>query len=371
MASSTDNHVILMTKDSKINGNLAENLRRSNEFQMINKDDDLLLNDDEIEECIPSSSSLLIKQSLILFDHNNKIEYNVINEDKQQIIEQKEIQIKLLQKSDKTSNNKDSDEEIEAVSSEITKKDQVITEYFKKLDRNDENEKQKSPINKPEEVQEDPIETETIPVKINNKKVLTDYFTKSKPDESEISETTDVIINKPVSEEDEDEEDNDFIEVPIESNSKIIPEIDLEREEPSVTKKSEPKTTTPILPLFENQQDFDLYGDKLEKETNELQKSKEYQNRLAAISIQDYIIEDSMHLLKLFGLPFISSPGEAEAQCAYLDETNQTDGTITEDSDIWLFGAKKVYRNFFTGSQIDYYDNSTIKSILGKETKSK
>lgn len=38
---------------------------------------------------------------------------------------------------------------------------------------------------------------------------------------------------------------------------------------------------------------------------------------------------------------------EAEAQCAYLNEINLTDGTITDDSDIWLFGGRTVYKNFF------------------------
>lgn len=42
---------------------------------------------------------------------------------------------------------------------------------------------------------------------------------------------------------------------------------------------------------------------------------------------------------------------EAEAQCAYLNEINLTDGTITDDSDIWLFGGKTVYKNFFNHSK--------------------
>ena len=43
---------------------------------------------------------------------------------------------------------------------------------------------------------------------------------------------------------------------------------------------------------------------------------------------------------------------EAEAQCAYLNEIHLTDGTITDDSDIWLFGGGTVYKNFFNQSKL-------------------
>lgn len=42
---------------------------------------------------------------------------------------------------------------------------------------------------------------------------------------------------------------------------------------------------------------------------------------------------------------------EAEAQCAFLNAIDLTDGTITDDSDIWLFGGKTVYKDFFNSSK--------------------
>ena len=57
-------------------------------------------------------------------------------------------------------------------------------------------------------------------------------------------------------------------------------------------------------------------------------------------------------LLELFGVPYLVAPMEAEAQCAFLDLIELTDGTITDDSDIWLFGGRTVYKNFFDQNKV-------------------
>jgi len=45
-----------------------------------------------------------------------------------------------------------------------------------------------------------------------------------------------------------------------------------------------------------------------------------------------------------------------------------TDGSITEDSDVWLFGAKRVYKNFFSSDQyIEFYSDNVIKTQLGMD----
>ena len=74
----------------------------------------------------------------------------------------------------------------------------------------------------------------------------------------------------------------------------------------------------------------------------------------------------NQELLALFGIPYIVSPMEAEAQCAFLDTANMTDGTITDDSDVWLFGGRTVYKNFFNHNRhVEVYDSSKIKTQLG------
>jgi len=70
-------------------------------------------------------------------------------------------------------------------------------------------------------------------------------------------------------------------------------------------------------------------------------------------------------LLRLFGVPYVVSPMEAEAQCAYLDMTDQTQGTVTDDSDIWLFGGRRVYKNLFNQDRdVEFYTLDTIETDL-------
>ena len=56
---------------------------------------------------------------------------------------------------------------------------------------------------------------------------------------------------------------------------------------------------------------------------------------------------ECQELLQLFGIPWIVAPSEAEAQCAFLDMNGLTNGTITDDSDVWVFGGQRIYKNFF------------------------
>ena len=69
-------------------------------------------------------------------------------------------------------------------------------------------------------------------------------------------------------------------------------------------------------------------------------------DRLAA-SITDQMYNECQELLQLFGIPWIVAPSEAEAQCAFLDMNGLTHGTITDDSDVWVFGGQRIYKNFF------------------------
>ncbi|TIC16881.1 PIN domain-like protein [Wallemia mellicola] len=70
-------------------------------------------------------------------------------------------------------------------------------------------------------------------------------------------------------------------------------------------------------------------------------------------------------LLRAFGIPYITAPMEAEAQCAKLAQMNLVDAVITDDSDVFLFGAPIVYKNMFNDRQfVECYVSSDIERDL-------
>ena len=87
-----------------------------------------------------------------------------------------------------------------------------------------------------------------------------------------------------------------------------------------------------------------------------------------ATSITDQMYLEAQELLRLFGIPYLVAPMEAEAQCAFLDQAELTDGTITDDSDVWLFGGRRVYKNFFNqGKYVEYFQADEIKRVFRME----
>eukprot|EP01031_Cornospumella_fuschlensis_P027510 gene27510-33229_t len=76
--------------------------------------------------------------------------------------------------------------------------------------------------------------------------------------------------------------------------------------------------------------------------------------------------EEVMALINAFNLPYLVAPFEAEAQCAVLEQLGLVDGVVTEDSDVFLFGAKKVYKNMFTDKKmVEVYVSKELQSEGG------
>lgn len=71
-------------------------------------------------------------------------------------------------------------------------------------------------------------------------------------------------------------------------------------------------------------------------------------------------------LLGLFGIPYITAPMEAEAQCAELTQQGLVDGIITDDSDVFLFGGTPIYRNMFNARrEVESYYLRDVQRELG------
>ncbi|CAL9118255.1 unnamed protein product [Musa acuminata var. zebrina] len=80
-----------------------------------------------------------------------------------------------------------------------------------------------------------------------------------------------------------------------------------------------------------------------------------------AESVNNEMFAECQELLQMFGLPYIIAPTEAEAQCAYMEMTNLVDGVVTDDSDVFLFGARSVYKNIFDDRK--YVETYFVKDI--------
>lgn len=73
-------------------------------------------------------------------------------------------------------------------------------------------------------------------------------------------------------------------------------------------------------------------------------------------------------MLRLFGIPYITAPMEAEAQCAELLTLGLVDGIITDDSDVFLFGGGRVFKNMFNQSKtVECFLSHDLERELGLE----
>ncbi|KAJ4477244.1 hypothetical protein J3R30DRAFT_3483602 [Lentinula aciculospora] len=85
-----------------------------------------------------------------------------------------------------------------------------------------------------------------------------------------------------------------------------------------------------------------------------------------AEDVNQQMVMQIMMMLRLFGIPYITAPMEAEAQCAELLSLNLVDAIITDDSDVFLFGGYRVFKNMFNQSKtVECFLLSDLNRELG------
>nr|KAG5687775.1 hypothetical protein BaRGS_025669 [Batillaria attramentaria] len=159
-----------------------------------------------------------------------------------------------------------------------------------------------------------------------------------------------------------------------------VKSIDVEESDETLAETDEPRTDSErdasmLHPGEEGKARFqkkvdslvDLYSMQRElvSERRTLTTERGRQARLGK-SITEQINLEAQELLQLFGIPFVVSPMEAESQCAYLELAGLTQGTITDDSDAWLFGAQNIYKNFFNQTKyVEFYTANAVQQRFG------
>ncbi|OSD06610.1 PIN domain-like protein [Trametes coccinea BRFM310] len=111
--------------------------------------------------------------------------------------------------------------------------------------------------------------------------------------------------------------------------------------------------------------DIDAVRREIDEEIRELNKQKKNAMRDSE-DITQQMISQIMIMLRLFGIPYITAPMEAEAQCAALLTLGLVDGIITDDSDVFLFGGARVLKNMFNQSKtVECFLLSDLERELG------
>lgn len=139
-----------------------------------------------------------------------------------------------------------------------------------------------------------------------------------------------------------------------EDENKLIEQIEQEEREHEVFKtqirREEPINLVNSMSITEEQ----LLQEKLQKAKRD------------SDEVTQTMISDVQELLRRFGIPYITAPMEAEAQCAELSRLGLVDGIVTDDSDCFLFGGDKVYKNMFNQKNyVECYFSSELESRLG------
>ena len=124
-------------------------------------------------------------------------------------------------------------------------------------------------------------------------------------------------------------------------------------------------TTTTPSPSLSMPRPLEELNNTLEREAARLSQQARQQT-VKIGSVTSMMVVETQNLLKLFGIPYVVAPAEAEAQCATLLQLGLVDAVATEDSDVFLFGAAEVHKNLFAPKkELERYTVADMETELG------
>ncbi|KAF9901194.1 DNA repair protein rad2 [Linnemannia zychae] len=196
-------------------------------------------------------------------------------------------------------------------------------------------------------------------------------------DDSEPQIDTDLGVDqqaastKETEEEEEEMEDDDAHNVDLENEeqdfSNLFPDMASLPGALLIPKETTPARTVEEQRTMDEQEATKMFEEsrKLENEIKGL-KDQHRKHQRNAEDLTESMIAETQMLLKLFGIPYIVAPMEAEAQCADLQLRGVVEGILTDDSDVFLFGGFRVFKNVFREEKyVECYLMSDIERDLG------
>lgn len=146
-------------------------------------------------------------------------------------------------------------------------------------------------------------------------------------------------------------EEDQQMEEPLHPVEEEVPPInDLTPSQASIVPEEPTPPPSPSQLQQEAEKLFDYSLPELQQHKSDLLQQYQHVSSQNAFVSEDIIL-DILEILRIFGIPYMFAPCEAEAQCSYLEMMGLVDGVISNDSDVFAFGGKCLLKDFFVDSK--------------------